>query len=62
MHWVRWLPLAEWWYNTSYHSASKMTPYEVVYGQATPIVTSYIVGTSKVQAVDSALVTRDDIL
>ena len=25
------LPLAEWWYNNSYHTASKMTPYEAVY-------------------------------
>ena len=30
--WEKWLPLAEWWYNTSYHTTSKMTPYEVVYG------------------------------
>jgi len=32
VHWVRWIPLAEWWYNTSYHSTSKMTPYEAMYG------------------------------
>jgi hypothetical protein len=31
--WVQWLPLAEWWYNTSYHIETKMTPYEMVYGQ-----------------------------
>ena len=24
--WEQWLPLAEWWYNNSYHTASKMTP------------------------------------
>lgn len=29
--WVRWLPLAKWWYSTNYHSATKMTPYKVVY-------------------------------
>ena len=23
-----WLPFAEWWYNTSYHTASQMPPYE----------------------------------
>jgi transposase InsO family protein len=30
--WPQWLPLAEWWYNTSYHIATRMTPFEVVYG------------------------------
>ena len=32
--WEKWLPLTKWWYSTSYHTASKMTPYEVVYGEA----------------------------
>jgi hypothetical protein len=30
--WVQWLPLAEWWYNTSYHTTTRMTPFEAVYG------------------------------
>jgi hypothetical protein len=30
--WSQWLPLAEWWYNTSYHIATRMTPFEAVYG------------------------------
>jgi len=34
-----------------------MTPYEVVYGQAPPTVTMYVAGTSKVQEVESTLVT-----
>ena len=29
--WTQWLPLAEWWYNTSYYIATHMTPFEVVY-------------------------------
>jgi len=29
--WSKWLALAIWWYNTSYHSASQLTPYEIVY-------------------------------
>jgi len=32
-NWVKWLPLAEWWYNTTYHTATKATPYEIMYGQ-----------------------------
>lgn len=30
--WTDWLPLAEWWYNTSYHQSIQMTPFEALYG------------------------------
>jgi ribosomal protein L21E len=30
--WAKWLPLAEYWYNTSYHSALTRTPFETLYG------------------------------
>jgi len=30
--WATWLPLAEFWYNTSFHSALGKTPFEVLYG------------------------------
>ncbi|KAL5777030.1 hypothetical protein ACOSP7_009956 [Xanthoceras sorbifolium] len=39
-HWATWLPLAEWWYNTNYHTALKMTPFEGLYGYRPPIFTS----------------------
>jgi hypothetical protein len=50
--WAQWLPLDEWWYNTSYHIATHMTPFESIYGQKPPSVLSYLSGASKVQAVD----------
>ena len=31
-NWHKWLPLAEWWYNSSYHSSLQMTPFEALYG------------------------------
>ena len=30
--WAAWLPLVEYWYNTSFHSALGRTPFEVLYG------------------------------
>jgi hypothetical protein len=39
-----------------------MTPYEVVYGQKPLLVTSYLLGTSKVHVVDNTLHTREAIL
>jgi hypothetical protein len=32
--WAHWLALAEYWYNTTYHSAHGKTPFEVLYGHA----------------------------
>jgi hypothetical protein len=56
------LPLAKWWYNTSYHTTTCMTPFEAVYGQNPPSFLSYLPGTSKVQAFDQTLTVREDIL
>ena len=59
--WAQWFPLVEWWYNTSYHTTTHMTP-EAVYGQNPPLVLSYLLGVSKVQAVDQTLTVREAIL
>jgi hypothetical protein len=34
--WAQWLPLVEWWYKTSYYTATHMTPFEAVYGKTPP--------------------------
>lgn len=41
--WVHWLSLAEWWYNTSYHTSLKVTPFQALYGFAPPMVAEVIV-------------------
>jgi hypothetical protein len=53
--WAQWLPLVEWWYNTSYHTTTHMTPFEAVYGKNPPLVLSYMLGVSKVQEVEKIL-------
>jgi hypothetical protein len=60
--WAQWLPLTEWWYNTSYHTTTRMTPFEVVYGHKPPSVLSYLLGSSKVQVVDLTLTAQEAIL
>jgi hypothetical protein len=42
--WDQWLPLTEWFYNTSYHTTTHMTSFEAVYGQNPPSVLSYFLG------------------
>ena len=57
--WSKWLPLAEWWYNTTYHSSIHSTPYAIVYGQPAPTHLPYLAGDSKVEAVDRSLQARE---
>lgn len=50
--WLKWLPWAELSYNTSFHFAAKLTPYEVVYRQPPPHVPTYEAGTTKIDLMD----------
>lgn len=36
--WAKWLSLAEWWYNSIYHSSIRMTPFEALYGYYPPML------------------------
>ncbi|KAK8935006.1 hypothetical protein KSP39_PZI014884 [Platanthera zijinensis] len=60
--WTGWLHWAEYFYNTSYHSASKLTPFKVVYGCPPPTLSSYESGSTALPAVDRALRDRDRTL
>ncbi|KAK8950540.1 hypothetical protein KSP40_PGU007189 [Platanthera guangdongensis] len=60
--WTRWLHWAEYCYNTSYHTAGRITPFEVVYGRAPPTLRSYEPGSTALPAVDRALRDRDQTL
>lgn len=60
--WSKWLPLAEYWYNTNFHTAIQTTPYEVVYGQTPPVHLPYLPGESKVEVVAKSLEEREKML
>nr|GEW21989.1 retrotransposable element Tf2 [Tanacetum cinerariifolium] len=60
--WNEWLPWAEYNYNTSIHTSTKMMPFQVVYGRLPPKLVPYISGTTKVQEVDEYLCDRDEVL
>lgn len=60
--WSKWLPLAELWYNTNYHTATQTTPYDIVYGQSPLVHLPYLPGESKVQVVAKCLQDREDML
>ncbi|PNX73902.1 transposon Ty3 gag-pol polyprotein, partial [Trifolium pratense] len=62
MLWHRFLPWAEYHYNTSYHTAAGLTPYQVVYGKEPPTIATYVLGTSKVAATDDLLNEREEVL
>lgn len=60
--WSRYLPWAEWHYNTAWHSAIKMSPFEAVFGRAPPSLADYLAGSSSVAAVDEILKDRSQLL
>jgi hypothetical protein len=60
--WVDWLSWVEYCYNTSFHTALRATPFEVVYGRPPPHILPYTTGTAKTEAPDSLLRSRDEML
>lgn len=60
--WIKWLPMAEWWYNTTYHISTGITPYEALYGQKPPSLLHYAPGGTTVAAAEQLLQDREVIL
>ncbi|KAL6348238.1 hypothetical protein AAG906_005529 [Vitis piasezkii] len=56
------LAWAEYWYNTTYHASTKMTPYQALYGRLPPLIPAYPEGLSPVHEVDQTLLHRDELL
>ena len=62
IEWSDELYLAEFWFNTNYHSVTKLTPYEAMYGFPPHRLMNYKPSTTQVVAVDSLLHSRQPIL
>jgi hypothetical protein len=60
--WSQLLPLAEWSYNTSLHSATGLTSFQITYGRDPPSIPHYISHSSTIEAVDSILSSRQQLL
>jgi len=41
--WTSWLPLAEWWYNTNFHTSLKCTPFQALYGYPPPLISEVMI-------------------
>ncbi|KAL1220367.1 hypothetical protein V5N11_005992 [Cardamine amara subsp. amara] len=60
--WPHWLPLAEGWYNTTYHLAIHTTPFEVLFGQPPPTHLPYLPGESSSAVIDRSMQQRENII
>ena len=44
--------MANYWFNTNYHTTTKMSPFEALYRYQLPKLLDYIPSTTRVEAVD----------
>ncbi|KAE8662834.1 hypothetical protein F3Y22_tig00113124pilonHSYRG00171 [Hibiscus syriacus] len=54
--------MLKYWYNTTYHALTKMTPYQALYGRLPPLLPTYPEGLSPIHEVDKTLLHRDELL
>lgn len=57
--WMKWSSLADWWYNTTFHSSINLSPFEAVYGIPPPMHVPYVYGDSQLIEVDQLLKDRE---
>lgn len=60
--WTQWLAVAEYWYNTSYHTSLKCTPFEALYGYSPPHMELGSIPSTAIEPVDNYLRERAAVL
>lgn len=53
--WVRFLHLAEYWYNTSHHSTIGMSHFQAMYGRTPPSLVDFTDGTTTLDSINTTL-------
>lgn len=61
MSWHKWLSLAQWWCNSSHHTAIRMSPFEALFGYKPPLLPA-IQEITNVAAIEEHLQQRQEIL
>ena len=54
--------MVEFWFNTNFHTSTKLTPFKALFGYPPSRLLDYIPGTTKVDSVDVHLRTRQQLL
>jgi hypothetical protein len=60
--WFKYLHLAEFWHNSTFHSAISMTPFEALYGRPPPAMLDYANGQATIADLNATLQERKEIL
>ena len=60
--WVEWLPLAEYWFNTNYHTSIKLSPFEALYGYLPLRLIEFVPRLTRVAAVEDLLEHRQQVM
>lgn len=58
--WAKWLPLAEFWYNISFHSFLNMSPFQALYGSK-PLLQTTVAIPTYVATVEDTLTQRAEM-
>ena len=60
--WTRWLHLAKYWYNTTYHMSAGMSPFKALYGYDPPSIFDLVLCESRCPAARDTLQEMQDIV